>query len=218
MEVVAVTVEQMTFMALRERIDAALDGPGFERDALRPLLRVLEWKIEEGLPPPTSAQRADHLRTRQQVVSRLRWQIENKVSLPRSGLPWVLLPSGTWSSSQLAAKLESVTRRPMRYEDRERLERIIRELRPDACHIGVGRNNFEGYVAFTFRDSDMAILDSPMVGNAVFVLKQDWQALSRLTKRELLDSYREDVQRVVHVGAWLSRIKEALGRPHWLAA
>ena len=88
--------------------------------------------------------------------------------------------------------------------DIERLK-SVHSLNPDVIYIGVGE--FERYTAFYFQEAKAAILECPIVGNAAYVIAEDWEQLSRLTKRELLESYQDNVTRLVHSGDWLYKLK-----------
>jgi hypothetical protein len=85
--------------------------------------------------------------------------------------------------------------------DLERLENIF-TLEPRRVYEGL--HDFREYLAFEF-DSNLAILDSPIVGNALYLLRGDWRELSRLSKSELLQSHLALVTRLVHKGDWFGR-------------
>ena len=88
--------------------------------------------------------------------------------------------------------------------DKDRLRKLL-TLNPVACYVGM--DEFEGYVVFCFRGTDRAVLDNPLVGNAVYILSGDWRVLSGLTKGELLEHHRASAIRITHHAAWFDRVK-----------
>ena len=74
----------------------------------------------------------------------------------------------------------------------------------------MGSGGFEGYIAFTFADTDNVLLECPMVGNAIYVLGADWKRLSRMSKGELLNGSHV-VARIEHRGDWFWKVEWALG-------
>ena len=85
---------------------------------------------------------------------------------------------------------------------------MINSLNPASIYVGI--DEFEGYFVFYFPDELTAILECPIVGNAIYIIKGDWQTLSQLNKRELLTDYQMNVRRVIHKGDWFSRLKQKL--------
>ena len=72
-------------------------------------------------------------------------------------------------------------------------------------------NDAEGYVVFVFKGRNMAALDCPKVGNALYVMEANkWKFLSQMSKTELLRFHREEIRRVVHYSYWLSDLNYIL--------
>lgn len=93
----------------------------------------------------------------------------------------------------------------------ERL-RFAYSLNPARIFIGSGE--FDGYLAFLFREGAPALLECPMNGNAAYIFREDWRTLSRCSKTDLLRNHASEVGRVQHVAgrSWQSRLKTLLGR------
>lgn len=85
-------------------------------------------------------------------------------------------------------------------EDLERLE-LVMSLGPE--QVALGEAEFLGYFAFIFDDSTLTVLENTLVGNAIYVLDSNWQALSQRRKSELLN---DGWQRIVHKGDWFERL------------
>jgi hypothetical protein len=89
-----------------------------------------------------------------------------------------------------------------------RISWLAKELGDPPAYTGL--DEFAGYVAFCPDGLPFAVLDKAVVGNAIYVLKGDWRALSQLPKAELLEQQHEHVERVVHSGAWQARFRAVL--------
>lgn len=84
------------------------------------------------------------------------------------------------------------------------------EMRPGSIYIGV--DEFEGYVVFYFDRTQVAVLECPVVGNAIYVIKSNWETLSRLSKAQLLQRHQREVVRIVHAGEWFPKLLALLRR------
>jgi hypothetical protein len=116
----------------------------------------------------------------------------------------ILKPSGNaWQ--ELVRYFERLSHSHDKRYDLDRLHRI-HDFEPD--QIFVGRASFEGYVVFVFSNRQMAVLDCPEVGNALYMMETNkWKLLSQMSKTELLRFHREEIHRIVHVSWWLSDLK-----------
>ncbi len=71
-----------------------------------------------------------------------------------------------------------------------------------------GTSGFARYVGAQF-DSDLVVFENIRYGNAAYVMFDDWQRLSRLSRLELLSS-DENFQRIVHSTGWERRLREVV--------
>ena len=125
-------------------------------------------------------------------------------------LYWKLLPSGKHPFPKLCEyynELQSISS-GKRYEI-ERLEKIY-SLAPD--DIYVGQDEFEGYAVFVFKESNKAVLECPIVGNAIYIIKDNWKSLSQRSKSELLWYHSNSVLRIIHSENWFEKLKVAIKR------
>lgn len=67
--------------------------------------------------------------------------------------------------------------------------------------IAVGKKGFSGYFAFEYPNSSFVVLESLMPDNATYILGDNWQAISRLSKREVL-SCQLHTDRLYHNSKW----------------
>lgn len=161
---------------------------------------------------------------REEIVARVERDVRRAFkagSVGRSGvglqsarrLPWLLLPPGELSVERLRSHYAALAQRDpdFRYEP-ERIEKAFL-LEPEECYVGT--NEFDGYVVFTFAETDRVLLECPVYGNAVYVLGHDWRRLSKLSKGELLSGRPGGVTKIVHKGDWFARVITALGLRQW---
>jgi hypothetical protein len=126
-------------------------------------------------------------------------------SIPVKTLSWEVLPQGKWDFNTVRAHYRTLSTRCANLEwDLSRL-RTAESLRPKECWVG--QDEFEGYAVYVFPGGKLALLDHPLKGNACYILRGDWRALSRLSKYELLTEHDRRVTRVVHRGDWKKRLR-----------
>ena len=81
---------------------------------------------------------------------------------------------------------------------------ILAKAKPDAAFMG--EKQFDGYCAFIFIGEEVAFLESPIVGNALYIMSSaDWKELSKLSKTELLTQHAFEVDRIIHLDIGWSR-------------
>jgi hypothetical protein len=123
-------------------------------------------------------------------------------------LPWKILPPGEHPFSEILKHYEELQEsNPQVRYDLDRLRRIC-ELAPTTTYVGI--DEFRGYTVFYFQGHLTAILDCPVWGNAIYMIKGDWKTLSRRTKADLIAEHTEKVTRIVHSGDWFQRLKNCL--------
>ncbi|QCU21000.1 hypothetical protein BPGQ101_19680 [Bacillus altitudinis] len=89
----------------------------------------------------------------------------------------------------------------------ERLETIA-EYKPD--FEAIGQNGFSGYVVFGFKEKEIYVFESAIVGNATYVIKGDWENVSKMSKAEIMQNNLHE-WRLIHRNDWKGRVKEVLG-------
>jgi len=135
-------------------------------------------------------------------------QLEPLMRAPTRRLNWRLLPPGT-SADDLRRELDPVLR-GMGRRIRPVAEHRLREIeRYSPNSVAVGRGGFTGYIVFGFPGRDFSVLEHLRVGNATYVLGEDWPAISQMTKTQIIDENRY-LDRLVHTRGWESRIAHLL--------
>jgi hypothetical protein len=123
-----------------------------------------------------------------------------------------MLPPGKHPFAYILNHFRSLQYNPGIRYDETRLEKIY-GLGPTATYVGT--DEFKGYVAFYFEDLHLAVLDCHRVGNAVYVMEEDWQSLSQLSKAALLLNYSDNVERIIHTDRWFQRLRSLLYNHGW---
>lgn len=120
---------------------------------------------------------------------------------------WEILPVGT---RELNDVIDDVVKRlrvapdsPRQSILRERVEAIA-ALNPPAAVIGDGE--FTRYFGFKFRE-DLVVLENVNYGNALYVMYEDWQELSKRSRVELLAEPDANYDRIVHRDGWEQRLR-----------
>ena len=138
-------------------------------------------------------------------------EIENRITnepLFFSRLPWKLLPSCENVYEELIShyqKLEKKSRWKEKYFDYSRLDRIENSLSPSSRSLG--EDGYEGYTVFCFNRTPWVILECPVYGNATYILKDNWETISKLSKWEVRHEHSEKVIVIRHNESWFQRLK-----------
>lgn len=121
--------------------------------------------------------------------------------LPRGDVPWRALDE----------HLKERARRTKSQYDPERARTAIRVLTQDnqPDFVALGRDEFDGYVAFGFRRNGICILENFDYGNATYVFGENWEELSRRTKADLIQ-HGLPLARIVHSVTWPRHIRDVL--------
>ena len=125
-------------------------------------------------------------------------------------VPWVILPRGWLDSSLIENRLSAIfgTNNEKIEEAKKRLN-AIKRLSPNK--VWMGADSFNDYLAYEFSEFSSVMLESLKYGNATFVIKKNWEKLSKLSKREI--SEHIGVKRIIHdcpQNLWVRKVEAAL--------
>lgn len=127
---------------------------------------------------------------------------------------WVILPPGKHPFSKVMQYIMNLKKKRVftanKKIDETRLKTIY-QLSSDKTEVIVGVDKFNGYFIFTFPEIETFVLECPFHGNAIYVIKGNWQkvkTLSQLSKGEILS--RSDTTRILHRGGWERKLRELL--------
>lgn len=121
---------------------------------------------------------------------------------------WEILPPGTPEELRTAVRV-ALGPRFTDAEADEAIERItlVEQLHPR--HRLIGTSGFQRYIGFQFGD-DFVAFENPRRGNALYLMFEDWEQLSQLSRTELLASGTTGYSRIVHRSDWFDRLSAAV--------
>lgn len=120
---------------------------------------------------------------------------------------WSMLPPGAHPLQTVLAHVQQVVNRrapSFRGPIMNRL-RFMASLNPSEVYLGHG--GFAAYVAYVFSSTGKAVLESVLPENATYVFGGNWQAVSRLTKTEVLDG-NHHLDRIFHSNGWEQKVEQ----------
>lgn len=120
-------------------------------------------------------------------------------------IPWKFFPKGEWTVEEI---IKSFSKYATQNEivDEKRLRKIVSNLKPSVCYIS--EDGFNRYIAFCFDWTEKVILECPIYGNAIYIIKENWQEITKLSKWEARQLSQVTVIR--HSDNWFERLKENL--------
>jgi hypothetical protein len=119
-------------------------------------------------------------------------------------LDWEIFPPG--SVEEIVSRLSKKMRSTKAGADailRDRIE-AFSKLKPKAYIQGTA--GFNSYVGAQFAD-DLVVFENVRYGNALYILYDDWEAVSRRSRIDLIRGTDADFDRIIHGPVW----KEQLG-------
>lgn len=136
-------------------------------------------------------------------------ELQSPPSLQVKRLSWRVLPPGQYPFARAKQELEQFLTHldeGTRHIVVERV-RAITKHNPDFMAVGLG--GFRDYVVFGFQAKNIYVLESPWLGNATYVFKNDWVTLSALTKKQILDGSLHEA-RLIHNEKWHGALRAAI--------
>ncbi len=122
---------------------------------------------------------------------------------------WLLLPPGDYPWHRLKAHIAEAVENTS--DDTQRViwnrQETLQAHGPD--EIFVGQGGFRDYLAYVFKKRRVVVLESVRMDNAIYVLDENWQALSQLSKAEILNDNRH-LARIIHAKGWKPKLANLL--------
>lgn len=131
-----------------------------------------------------------------------------EIQMPRSTktVNWEILPPGKniWDNINKLTKRKNSKAEQTLIKDR--IEYIYK-FNPDYTYQGTG--GYRGYMVFEFEKKELYIFESIAYGNATYIFEGEWENVSKLSKKEILDR-RLAKDRIVHYNDWEKNINKYL--------
>lgn len=131
------------------------------------------------------------------------------MSIPVKRLNWEVLPPGPIPWTEIRKRVDPIVSKHgprTRSVIYKRFE-LLHSLGPD--FYALGNAGFRGYVVFGYSKKSIFVLESTYPHNATYVLGEDWEEISRLSKAEILDTKLHQ-ERIIHRLNWESRVRQLL--------
>lgn len=122
---------------------------------------------------------------------------------------WDILPQGKYPWRNIKETLHNLAKgnTKTRTEMMLRNCEAIYQKNPD--FVAYGRSGFKGYAIFGFTSKNLYILESALPNNATYVLQNDWEYISQLSKAEIL-SQNLHKSRIIHSKNWQKNFDEIM--------
>ncbi|TDM12177.1 hypothetical protein [Macrococcus bovicus] len=125
-----------------------------------------------------------------------------KVSIER--VNWEILPAGDGIWNQVRNNLEKTSSKSEVKLIKKRLE-WLQSKKPTSIKEGLG--GYTGYLVFEFKNKDIYIIDSVIYGKATYIFEDEWENVSKLTKKEILDNNLAK-DRIIHNNSWENKVSK----------
>jgi len=135
--------------------------------------------------------------------------LDSIIRAPLRKLNWDVLPSGKKPWGELKPLLKHVT------DNLSNGNKVVIDKRFESINIhepdfvAVGIAGFSGYLIFGFPEKNLYVLESTQTNNATYVIENNWEFLSGLTKADILKN-RLHKERVIHRESWFNEINRIL--------
>jgi hypothetical protein len=126
---------------------------------------------------------------------------------------WRMLPPGAHPWPTLRNHLDQTLRGTSPLTRQMILERqeFLVSLNPAETYVGLG--GFADYIAYTFPDRGVVVLESVKHGNALYAFGDNWRRVSQLTKAQVLNG-NVHLARIIHANGWKRRLVSFLTPRH----
>lgn len=173
-------------------------------------------KRNKDVPTPSlekqETQSSNHISNDHKDIDNLKNVSNDKIKIEK--IHWELLPQGEWHFAELQnhfRRLSSTRKWKNKHFDEARIHKIEKKLKPAKCFIG--KDEFDGYVVYCFSWTQNVILECPIYGNAIYIIKKgksSWQEIAKATKWEARTKYSSQVKVINHNDTWLERLEQNL--------
>lgn len=122
---------------------------------------------------------------------------------------WLIFPPGMLTPIELSYRLLGMSARSLD----DKAVKIVEEryeflMKLGARQIIVGTDSFQGYIGAELSDN-IVVFDNIRLGNAIYILNENWRQLTKKTKGELR-VLKEGAIRILHNEGWECEVKRKL--------
>lgn len=121
-------------------------------------------------------------------------------------LQWQVFPRGEMDPETLALAMTTGRTTESREERLRVLKDHITFLKNfNPIRFVQGLDSFGGYIGAEL-PNNVYVFDCALFGNAIYILKENWEELSKKSRIELLRDYKDKIQRIPHTKNWKCRL------------
>lgn len=130
------------------------------------------------------------------------------LDIPIKRINWHILPEGDKVWDRVGGYIGNITHLA------NKKQRILSERAKLICEFGpdniyVGNGGFAGYLIYEFRRKNFFVVDSIMYGQATYILGDDWETISKLSKSDIVQNDLHQ-DRIIHTRSWVEYMRKAL--------
>jgi len=135
----------------------------------------------------------------------------SNISIPKIvRLNWDVLPPGEYPWDVRFNQVKPFINKAKRGNQSiisKRLE-IINDYKPDFAAIG--KNGFNGYIVFGFKQKSLYVFESVRTNNATYIFDSNWKSITQLTKKEILTQSLQKYRLIHRLKTWGNEISNVL--------
>lgn len=136
--------------------------------------------------------------------------IPNIGNIPVKRVNWEILPKGEYPWEKVKSLVNEYTQSLNNSRKTLIKKRIDVLSKYNLSEIIIGKGGFNGYWILKFKDMDFYVLESLYYGQATYILGDNWEVISQLSKREILERELNEA-RIIHDKNWEAEINRLLG-------
>lgn len=141
----------------------------------------------------------------------LQENLEALVNVPIRRKNWRILPPGLYPWKRIRQELEEIVAQAPRGNQNLIWDRLQHISLHNPSFLAIGEGGFRGYFVLAFPDKKLFVLESLACNNATYILDDNWEKLSKLTKAEILNEGLHKA-RLIHRRGWHQLIHELFGK------
>lgn len=141
------------------------------------------------------------------VADVFRGEADQAEYLKTISVQWEILPPG--ERTETLNRVLSKFRNPSEELKKKLVERyaLLEKLKPIAYISGT--SGFQRYFGAQFKD-DLVVFENVEYGNAIYVMFENWEALSKLSRTDLLRNRHSGFERIVHRSGWEQVLRDLI--------
>lgn len=112
---------------------------------------------------------------------------------------WEIFPPGTLDRTLAVITGKMRTRSPIRQREIQNRAEALSRLHPSEYIVGTGMNS--RYFGAKFGDN-VVVFENVDYGNALYILFDNWQEISQMSRIDILKRHEKDFIRIIHKNGW----------------